>query len=794
MPALVACGRIWEFGSDDIFFPGIISLIVRIIWFFGLVGGVSFFHDALACESMHYLSGFSISLIVITLMGIANEIAITVISARGSIIRTKPRDYIVHLLYVRILVLILELVLLIIGTVLTFNSVEESSHLDCPRLRTAIIMVQFVLAAYWLVFFILIIIAIVYLDPCHCYSAKVNYSQVITRLQRGDVDEEVVETQWRLVHTVWEKRFKVACCLAGSDDIHQYAYREVAELFAHFFCDTNVVISDIVAGLVLLQKQHIALEEDRRRYMHRENVSTDRESSLSFDFHHEADRDLFKDGVYFLKYAIGMYSWLVYVYMNPFCGFCRLYKKIDFRGRHGNPPNVHNDNKCFCHVKGLQQMTELDDMDIEYLSFENDVYKVPFIVCLDHATKSVVIAFRGTLSFGDIVTDLTASTKPISLPHFPDFLVHSGMLKTVNSTLEKMEKDQILESAFSKVSSDYKLVIVGHSLGSGCACIMSILLREKYPDLRCFCFSPTGALLNEAAAIYTEDFVTSYTLGKDMVARFNARNAHHLKDDLVRVIESCQKPKCRILLEGCFETLSTCFGGSVVFDEAGRPQEVSGQVGVTTTSPSISVEVPEEETNAEEDENENFDSSESNPLITSIEIDPEESLPPSFHISPNLTSSRIERNSTPPHHSPTSNGYETEMNEITPILHPKLSSLKLPVRSLGRTRSRSQSPVNSITRTQEVERRLIPLYPPGKIIHIVDTSKSKPCFCAWRQLEVRWASREDFNHISVSPDMVRDHFPDVIFRAMHKVWKKNLADRENSATRNRYRTASSEIL
>ena len=70
-------------------------------------------------------------------------------------------------------------------------------------------------------------------------------------IQDGNIDQRVVETQWQLTHTVWEKRFKVACCFAGSDDVHQLAYREVAEIFAHLFCDTNVVMSDIGAGKIL---------------------------------------------------------------------------------------------------------------------------------------------------------------------------------------------------------------------------------------------------------------------------------------------------------------------------------------------------------------------------------------------------------------------------------------------------------------------------------------------------------------------------------------------------------------
>ena len=32
MPGLHACGRNWEFGSDDLFFPGLVLVIVRSIW------------------------------------------------------------------------------------------------------------------------------------------------------------------------------------------------------------------------------------------------------------------------------------------------------------------------------------------------------------------------------------------------------------------------------------------------------------------------------------------------------------------------------------------------------------------------------------------------------------------------------------------------------------------------------------------------------------------------------------------------------------------------------------------
>ena len=41
----------------------------------------------------------------------------------------------------------------------------------------------------------------------------------------------------------------------------------------------------------------------------------------------------------------------------------------------------------------------------------------------------------------------------------------------------------------------YKLVITGHSLGAGVACVLGILLQPEYPKLHCYAYSPPGGLL-----------------------------------------------------------------------------------------------------------------------------------------------------------------------------------------------------------------------------------------------------------------------------------------------------------
>ena len=46
-----------------------------------------------------------------------------------------------------------------------------------------------------------------------------------------------------------------------------------------------------------------------------------------------------------------------------------------------------------------------------------------------------------------------------------------------------------------EVDETYDLVLVGHSLGAGTAAILAILLRQEYPTLHCYAFSPPGGLL-----------------------------------------------------------------------------------------------------------------------------------------------------------------------------------------------------------------------------------------------------------------------------------------------------------
>ena len=654
------------------------------------VSGLAVYHHSFSCERSPAFASVAYASVAMTTCVIVLEVTIVVASSRGTIKNNHPRRFVPHLLHARLIVFVIEIIALIVKTILAVQPEELDIDIDhCPPLGTAVVIAKVVVAITWFLFFTVVVSIAIYLDPCHFYTSKLANSDI-----GGSGDDEglptavlgtVLHHRWHTTRSVWENRFKLLFCFSGSDESRQAAYREVANIFAHLFHNSNLVLSDIAAGILLLQKHHL---------QHERNLSNAHESSsVTVNFGDADEKKLFSDAFHYLNFALGTYTWAIHIYMNPTCGFCEVLSRSSLcsccsscccrRTAKHVRRNIHKDNGCNCGFAGFIAMTGINEMDIVYARFENALYRIPFVVCLDHENKSIVVAIRGTLSLQDIMTDLTATTRPLQLPDWPEFAVHRGMYDTAVWIKEYLD-DEVLESAFEKAPR-YRLVFTGHSLGSGVACILSILFKEKYPDLVCYCFSPTGSLLNAEAAMYTQSFVTSITLGQDLICRLNFNTARHFSRKIIDVLESSRKPKHRILFEGFLETLGICCGREMIFSDDSRSQ------------------LPE--TDSETDENL------SSPLIT------------------------------------------CESNTFT-----------------FDAREEEEDPASSV---------VPPLYPPGRIIHIVDTSEERMCFFARRELEARWSAASNFNEISVSPYMLKDHFPDVLYRAMRLIWLEHKDDLES---------------
>ncbi|KAG6957601.1 hypothetical protein JG687_00009885 [Phytophthora cactorum] len=273
-----------------------------------------------------------------------------------------------------------------------------------------------------------------------------------------------------------------------------------------------------------------------------------------------------KELAHFSKYAIGIYGWMLYVWSHPWSGTFGL----AFSCLRRNLSWVHGDNWFHLGQTALQLETKIRSDDIVYASFRNSVYQPAFAVMLDHERKEVVIAIRGTLSLEDCLTDAIAYG--MSMDDVADRwgcdgsgeYAHQGFLTCAESIYLELNRLSILEMLFDENSTatiathgvnvcergayhDYGLVLTGHSLGAGTACLLSVMLRAKYPQLRCFAFSPPGCTMSPGLASRCAAFTNSVVVGDDIIARSSLTSAEALRDNVLDLIGRSKVNKAAIL-------------------------------------------------------------------------------------------------------------------------------------------------------------------------------------------------------------------------------------------------------
>lgn len=157
------------------------------------------------------------------------------------------------------------------------------------------------------------------------------------------------------------------------------------------------------------------------------------------------------------------------------------------------------------------EISRLRSDDIVHASFKNHVFELPFCILLDHAKKQIVVSVRGSLSFRDVFTDLTADASDFNAYGFPpNSMAHRGMTIGAEKLLDRLNEGNLLDRVCNTYA-DYKLTLTGHSLGGGVSILIGAKLREKYPDLRVYAFATPAGLLSREAARITESFV--FTVG-----------------------------------------------------------------------------------------------------------------------------------------------------------------------------------------------------------------------------------------------------------------------------------------
>ncbi|XP_062868592.1 diacylglycerol lipase-alpha [Trichomycterus rosablanca] len=558
MPGMVMFRRRWSVGSDDLVLPALFLFILHCIWLvvlsvvlFGLPYGSNQPCSVTLVDHGRGYMGILISCLIC-------ESAIMWLSMRGSILYTEPREAVQYVLYIRLAILLVELVYAVVGITWLIQYYQPCPDITSKNLALGIVVCN------WLVIFSVCFTMMCTFDPTGRTFVKLKATR---RRQRN------LKT-YRLRHRLeegqansWTRRLRFFMCCTRAKDSQSDAYSEVASLFAEFFRDLDIVPSDIIAGLVLLRQRQRAkrsaiLDQPNNDILAFLSGMPVTRSTRYLDLKNSVEMGMYKEVCYYMLFALAAYGWPMYLLRNASCGVCRLLSSCSCMSGSGSrlshSVTVEEDNCCGCNVLAIRRQfldRDLKQVQIVYTSFHDAVYETPFFVAVDHGKKKVVISIRGTLSPKDALTDLTGDSERLPVEeHHGVWLGHKGMVYSAEYIKKKLEQEMILSQAFgrdlNKGTMHYGLVIVGHSLGAGTAAILSFLLRPQYPSLHCYSYSPPGGLLSEDAMEYSKEFVTSVVLGKDLVPRIGLSQLEGFRRHLLEVLQKSDKPKWRIIIGG----------------------------------------------------------------------------------------------------------------------------------------------------------------------------------------------------------------------------------------------------
>lgn len=160
----------------------------------------------------------------------------------------------------------------------------------------------------------------------------------------------------------------------------------------------------------------------------------------------------------------------------------------------------NQEHSSFSNMTGLPQSTILLSSYVDPAGGSNSAgetesgFPLVHYLFLDHESKAVVLALRGTWGFEDILTDMTCDYDDLEWQG-KNWKVHKGMHASAKRLLEGGGKRVM---ATIKVAleefPDYGVIFCGHSLGGGVAALLATMISQPNADISGPSFVTASAL------------------------------------------------------------------------------------------------------------------------------------------------------------------------------------------------------------------------------------------------------------------------------------------------------------
>ncbi|KAL6839613.1 hypothetical protein ACP4OV_030552 [Aristida adscensionis] len=140
----------------------------------------------------------------------------------------------------------------------------------------------------------------------------------------------------------------------------------------------------------------------------------------------------------------------------------------------------------------------------------------PYLLYVDRPHKEIILAIRGLNLVRNADYKVLMDNK-LGMQMFDGGYVHHGLLKAAQFILER--ETETLRGLLRECGPDYKLVFAGHSLGSGIAALMTVLVvnnRKEFGNIprsqiKCYALAPARCMSLNLAVKYA-DVINSVVL------------------------------------------------------------------------------------------------------------------------------------------------------------------------------------------------------------------------------------------------------------------------------------------